>query len=796
MRGRVAGLSPGIAVASAAILAAGVAGADPQVGAWTSPERWPISATHSSLLATGQVLVFGEFENGDMPHLFDPATGGLTALDKAGYNIFCGGHSFLPDGKLLVAGGHLDSHVGFPHGAIFDPFTLTWTRTPDMWAGRWYPTNTTLPNGEILVVSGEMQDSGDNNPIPEVWQPSTGTWRMLTGANFELDYYPRQFLAPNGKVFVATPVAQSYWLDPAGTGSIEQGTMSLQDGERTYGGAVMYERGKILVVGGGDPPFASAEVIDLNQPAPAWRSVAPLGTARRQHNTTLLPDGTVLVTGGSSGAGFNNRAASALEAENWNPTTETWTTWASNSVFRGYHSTAVLLPDGRVLVGGGRGSGDYTAQLFSPPYLFKGTRPEITTVSESAGYGGPIDVGTTTPAAVTRVTLLAPGAMTHAFDQNARFLELPFTVTATGVRATAPASANLAPPGFYLVFLLDANGVPSEGKFVRLGGDVGPPPDSVTVVEPNGGDLLSPGATSRISWGLTGNVTAVDLDFSADGGGTWTTVAAGLPIDPPSFDWTVPDQLTDRALVRVRMAGSQDVVDQSDAAFSIGHQWAGIPFGSTWKYRDDGGDPGPTWFAVDHDDSGWKTGEGELGYGDGDELTELVMTAPAQTSVYFRHTLTLPGTPTAATLQVKFDDGYGVWINGTPVSSRNLDRGVDHGAYASATAENVTATETVPAELFVAGANTVAVVVKQLGPTSNDLSFDLDLRLVGGSEGLGGAGGAGGSGGGGAGGTDTAEPPLSRSPENACGCGNTGGGSTALGLGLVLLALRRRRRVR
>jgi hypothetical protein len=792
-----------IAAAAAVVLAAGTAAADPEVGAWTEAEEWPVGATHSILLATGQVLFFGEFDYGDMAHLYDPATGKLTPLGQAGYNIFCAGHSPLADGRVLVAGGHIDSHVGEQHSVLFDPLANTWTRTPDMWAGRWYPTNTTLPNGEIVVVSGEMTDSGENNPIPEVWQPATGTWRLLTGANFEIDYYPRQFLAPNGQVFIATPKAQSYWLDTTGTGSMLPGTMQLAVGRRTYGGAVMYERGKILVVGGADPPTATAEVIDLNEANPTWRATSPLDTPRRQHNTTLLPDGTVLVTGGSSGGGFNNRSAPVYPAVNWDPKTETWTTWASNSVFRGYHSTAVLLPDGRVLVGGGRGKGDYTGQTFSPPYLFKGTRPEITSVPARAGYGGPFEVNTPNPAAIARVTLLAPGAMTHAFDQHARFLELSFTPTATGLRINAPENANLAPPGYYMLFLLDGNGVPSEGKFVQIGGEAGPPGDSVTVVAPNGGELLSPGAMTHISWGLTGAVSAVDIDFSPDAGGSWTTLAENVPADPPHYDWHVPEELTTQGVVRVRMAGSQDIIDQSDSPFIIGVQWEGLPFGSTWRYLDDDADPGEGWNTTGFDDSGWAEGPAPLGYGDGNEATVLAKTVPSQHSVYFRRTIDLPGQPTAAAVTLRFDDGYALWVNGTLVSQRHMDRGLAHGVYASATAENLTATDNVPAEAFVPGENVLAVMVKQIGPSSNDLTFDLDLRMVGGAEGEGGAGGSGGhgggpghggaGGGGGSGGGSVVVDPLEPG-DSGCSCSNAGsGGATALALGLVALALRRRR---
>ena len=126
----------------------------------------------------------------------------------------------------------------------------------------------------------------------------------------------------------------------------------------------MYEPGKILVVGGGNPPTATAQTFDLNEATPTWRNTASMSIARRQLNATLLPDGTVLVSGGTYGAGTNNTATPVFHAESWNPATGTWTQLASASVPRLYHSSALLLPDGRVLVTGGN---NYrSAEVFSP----------------------------------------------------------------------------------------------------------------------------------------------------------------------------------------------------------------------------------------------------------------------------------------------------------------------------------------------------------------------------------------------------------------------------------------------
>jgi len=181
----------------------------------------------------------------------------------------------------------------------------------------------------------------------------------------------------------------------------------------------------------------------------------------------------VLVTGGTSGTGFTDESGAVFAAEMWNPATGQWRTLASNSVIRVYHSTALLLPDARVLV---TGSGDafgnanhYNAEIFSPPYLFKGARPSISSVSASTlGYGQSFSVGTPSPSAITRVTLVRHGSVTHAFDSNQRFNELSFVRTTGGLTVKTPASPNLAPPGHYMLFLVNGTGVPSNGRIVRI----------------------------------------------------------------------------------------------------------------------------------------------------------------------------------------------------------------------------------------------------------------------------------------------------------------------------------------
>ena len=192
---------------------------------------------------------------------------------------------------------------------------------------------------------------------------------------------------------------------------------------------------------------------------------------RAYHYLTLLPDGSVLATGGGRVTDVFNLGAAVLPAELWSPVTEQWTTLASMVTPRLYHSTALLLPDGKVLVaGGGRyGVNQFSAEVFSPPYLFKGPRPTITSAPAMLQHGANFTVGTPNGASIATVSLLRLGAVTHAFNFDQRFLKLAIQgAVSGGLSVRAPANANLAPPGYYMLFLVNTNGVPSVAKMVRF----------------------------------------------------------------------------------------------------------------------------------------------------------------------------------------------------------------------------------------------------------------------------------------------------------------------------------------
>jgi hypothetical protein len=335
------------------------------------------------------------------------------------------------------------------------------------------------------------------NPLPQVFDASTQTWRSLSNAQRELPFYPFMFLAPNGKVFMAGPEATSRYLSTLGFGQLEDVARS-QFSFRDYGSSLMYDAGKIMIlggspgVGGQGSPTNTVEIIDLNQDQPQWRSAQSMKHPRRMQSAAALPDGTVLVTGGTSAAGFNDASGSVLEPELYNPKTNQWTALREMSERRIYHSIALLLPDARVLVAGGGqpfgtglppGQEDHhrSAQIFSPPYLFKGgTRPELRSVPGTIGYGQSFSVETDDAKRIRMVRLMRLGSITHAFDHNARSIELEFQVAGNGTLSVAtPTSPFIAPPGDYMIFLVDDRGVPSNatkpnGNIVRVAPSTGP----------------------------------------------------------------------------------------------------------------------------------------------------------------------------------------------------------------------------------------------------------------------------------------------------------------------------------
>ncbi len=448
------------------------------VGQWGAPFAWPAVAINAALLPNRKVLTYSRHDR--VPLIWDPANPNSFTDLALPADFFCSGFAFLSGGRLVVAGGHSGvDNFGIKVTYLFDYRTGQWVRGPDMRNGRWYPTNTTLANGQMLAISGG-DTAGQLNVIPEIYAPGSNKWRSLTAASRSVPYYPMMFAAPNGQVFLAGPEQATAFLTTSGQGSWTAGP-TRNFGYRDYGTAVMYDAGKILIVGGGNTPTATAETIDLAGPG-TWSYIGAMSVPRRQLNATLLADGKVLVTGGSNATGFNRAPTSSavLAAELWDPANPgQWTQLSSMSHHRLYHAITLLLADGRVLsAGSGQPAAtgltdDYTAEIFSPPYLFKAdgtpaTRPRITSAPGNIGYGQTFTVQTPSAANITKMTMIRLSAVTHSFNQNQRMNVLSFSASGTALTVTAPLNSNLAPPGHYMLFIVDGNGVPSVAKIIRI----------------------------------------------------------------------------------------------------------------------------------------------------------------------------------------------------------------------------------------------------------------------------------------------------------------------------------------
>jgi hypothetical protein len=492
------------------------------IGQWSPTLDWPLVAVHMALLPTGEVLIWDGWELAPNVNarVWNPTSQTFTAVTNRFSSIFCSGQAMLPDGRQLVVGGFATAEYGIKDANIFNPATGSWTRVADMHHARWYPSATTLADGRVLVLGGAISP-GVYADVPEVYDPATNTWTELANARLNVGEYPLTYLLPDGKVFlVAARSAQSRTLDVNAQVWSTVGAAPVWTGS-----AATYRPGQILATGGGtnnaDPVIRDAAVIDMTAGTPAWRTVAPMAYPRFQHNLITLPDGKVLAVGGSTQYSLVSTSG-ILPAELWDPATEGWATMAAMQQPRMYHSAALLLPDGRVLVaGGGRAApaADYlTAQIYSPPYLFRGARPTIASAPGSATYGATLAVQTPDAAEIASVALVRLPSVTHAFDMDQRFVPLTFTRSGDTLTVQAPPNANIAPPGDYMLFINTGGGVPSVARIVRLGG--APPADTqaptVAITAPAGGATVS-GAGVTVTASASDNVSVASVQFLLDG---------------------------------------------------------------------------------------------------------------------------------------------------------------------------------------------------------------------------------------------------------------------------------------
>jgi hypothetical protein len=418
----------------------------------------------------------------------------------------------LPDGRIVVIGGHMEGLKGVH---VFDPADDNWDHLPDMDEGRWYPTCTALPNGRVLVMSGTMGNGGPVSPTSPINnslqlfdqagglqppKPLPSPFSSHFPADFTtIDLYPFVFVLPSGELFVHSRNTTRFydWTNDTWSDTELAAARAIS---RTYPGQASPVllplrptddppyRARVLIVGGGGadpqdldvntPAVNTTELLDLGDPAPAWRFSAPMSNPRVMPDATLLPDGTVLVLNGSATGRSDMGTDPVLPVELFDPVAETFTTLAPMKTPRSYHSTALLLPDARVLIGGKDfpfnlppyDYPEHRLEAFSPPYLFRGgQRPVISDAPAEIGYGAPFNVQSPQAGDVTSAVLMRTGSVTHSNNMEQRLVGLVIAGHAgNALNVESPPNANIAPPGFYMLFLLNDQGVPSVARFIKL----------------------------------------------------------------------------------------------------------------------------------------------------------------------------------------------------------------------------------------------------------------------------------------------------------------------------------------
>jgi hypothetical protein len=516
-------------------------------------------AVHAALLPTGehgQILYFGGFSVNDT-HLFDVETAQITdisAADSPGYNIFCSGHAFLADGRLLVAGGQLPAlgneqdehqHGGMGGGGerrctIYEPFKGIWRKPESVQlmhldpagnpnsGGRWYPTLTTLGNGEVLAVGGHpdvrevypnLQNHRHSNNTPERYTPATNTWKLLadnpptdnqTTANTEAAYdYQRNHLIPDGRIFFSSPVkGKNRFYDPFAGRFLNNPVIDLPS-DNLYGKVAASFTSvllpllpqnsylpRVLLMNGNTP-----ERIDLDSSDPQWEDAAASlrdeqwgGKAPQRSYScpVILPTGEIFFSGGTGKDGGDEvRQANAVrEGEMYNPginwetgqyevNNESWQTVEAAVVARHYHSVALLMPNGAVWTAGSNGPSEQPGsdenretriETYEPAYFNMPGRPTITACPKNIGYGYSFDIKTPQANNIERVALIRCGSVTHSFNPDQRYVGLQFSVfQADTLRITTPYNPNVVPPGYYMLWIIDNQNRPCElAKFIRV----------------------------------------------------------------------------------------------------------------------------------------------------------------------------------------------------------------------------------------------------------------------------------------------------------------------------------------
>lgn len=539
-------------------------------GQWTTlPYTMPINPIHCALMHNGKVLVVAGSENTLAEHqagqyyaaVWDTQAGTF-AVQSLLWDVFCNGMAELPDGRFLVVGG--SSELAPPYGdaraTVFDPATAKFTQVESMAHGRWYASVVELGDGGLMAFSGITEENysgpkpgddtgrGAHNKDVEIYRIGTG-WSPEYEASWTPPLYPRMHLLPNGNVFYSGETTSSNIFNPFTQTWTLNVAKTVYTGQRPGGSSVLLPlrpadnyRPRVMILGGDHPATATTEVIDLSAVTPSWRMLAPMSLPRVRMNAVLLPTGKVLALGGSSIDEDPNTASLATDL--FDPVTETWAPAGVAVYPRLYHSCGLLLPDATVaVVGSNPAKGNYekNIEIYSPAYLFAvdgngnvipAVRPTITSVPVELGYANSFAISTPDAANITSAVLVKPGSPTHSFDFDQRVIGLTYTVTnSSTLTATAPPNGSIAPPGWYMVFLINQSGVPSLAKFVHLSSYPNDLPPKGTITSPATDMVISPGQSVNFVGSATdpdGTVASYSWVFPDGTPPTSTVTAPGL----------------------------------------------------------------------------------------------------------------------------------------------------------------------------------------------------------------------------------------------------------------------------
>ena len=524
--------------------------AEPQ-GEWSSLQTFPLVALSSILMDNGSFIFWDGWQQPEPSVVWNPATPGAFTTINAPDSVFCDGAAQLPDGRIIVIGGYgglSTGQIGIVDTNIFDPATSTWSRVANMHLPRWYPTLTELSDGRYVAISGNSTDASHWADTPEVYDPTANTWTLLSKistAQVHEEEYPFSYLIPNGNVLTIGPsedvtnelnAGAQTWTPVAGQSGVVNGS------------SVQYLPGKILYSGGASsvintaPAQATTAVLDTTAGTPQWRQTSPMLSPRVYHTLTMLADGKVLAVGGGTTSDQHVITTGVLPTEIWDPASETWSAGAPIAAARNYHSTAVLMPDGRVLIAGGghpnalSDPGQESSQIYSPSYLFNGPRPTITSAPASTTYGSTISVSTPDASSISAVNLVSLGTDTHQIDMNQHFVPLSFTAGAGGLNVTMPASSAVAPPSHYMLFILSKQGTPSIASIISLGQSTTP----VVPSAPSGVSATAGNGTAHVSWTAPADGNSPITSYSVTpAAGTATLAPTVITGNPPATNATI-----------------------------------------------------------------------------------------------------------------------------------------------------------------------------------------------------------------------------------------------------------------